>query len=235
MNDMSASEPPATGVGVGVGTLPPAVATSTPTFGRIDRRRAPRGRKAVEERLIEAAAEGLAEIGPKQLSIRIICQRARVNPGQVYHYFGSKRALLAAAMRRLASEHYANASTRAGGESLPPALSLAEDVRYWKAVCHVLLDGEIDLARIELEEGISVPRRALSAITDRRGGDLDMRARARFAALVTLQLGWVAFEEFAFAVLETEDPACRDEIRREIARLADELHESTIDGVPTSP
>ena len=166
--------------------------------------------------LLEAAADCMAELGPTTLSLREVARRAGVNHGQVHHYFGSKRALLVEAMRKLARDHQANMLEISGGAPVPPALSLAEDPRYWRALCHVVLAGDLDLARVEIDEGVSVPHGALAALREQRGISADdVDFRVRFAALAALQLGWVALEDFIVMQAELED-VDREEVRRRL-------------------
>jgi len=180
----------------------------------------PKGRHAVEAALIEAAADVLAREGPRNAGLREIAKRAGVNHGQVHHYFGSKHALLRAAMRHLAEEHYVNATERSGGGPLPIPLTLTEDNRYWQAVIRLVLDGELDIARIEVDEDISVPRRALFALADANGSDEpDLQLKSRVAASVALQLAWAALEEFVFTVTGVEDDE-RDAVRSHVAGVS---------------
>jgi AcrR family transcriptional regulator len=185
-----------------------------------DRRSEPvRGEAAVKRALLEAAADLIAEVGPTTLSLREVARRAGVNHGQIHHYFGSKRALLVETMRLLARDHQANMLEISGGDPVPPALSLAEDPRYWRALCHVVLEGDLELARVEIDEGVSVPRGALAALRARRGGEGDDEDfRVRFAALAALQLGWVALEDFVVMQAELEDMD-REELRRRVRRV----------------
>ena len=180
----------------------------------------PRGRKAVESALVRAAADVLAEQGPRSATIREIAGRAGVNHGQVHHYFGSKRALLEAAMRHLAREHFDNATARSGGGPIPPPLTLGEDDRYWQAVIRLVLDGELEIASTEVVDGVSGPRRALHALAEAAGfEEADTELKARVAATVTLQLGWAALSEFVFAVTDVTE-AERDLVRARIADLS---------------
>lgn len=187
-----------------------------------------RGSEAVRDALVASAAERLAEVGPKALSVRDVARRAGVNHGQVHHYFGGKRALLMAAMRKLAAEHFARANERAGDDLVPPPLSLSEDRGYWRALCQVLMDGDLELARLEIDEGISVPRQVMARLLERGGipeDDLDIRAR--FALAVTQQLGWAAFEDFGLMAAGV-DEADRDEIRSRLkTQLAEEIRKAT--------
>lgn len=180
----------------------------------------PRGRAAVEAALVDAAADLLAEVGPRHAGLREIARRAGVNHGQVHHYFGSKDALIRAAMAKLAADHYANATARAGGGAVPPPLTVGEDDRYWQAVIRLVLDGQLDIARAEVDQGISVPRRALEALAAAQGQDRpDIDLQAQVAASTALQLAWAALEEFVFAVLGVADDD-RDAVRAGVAAIA---------------
>ena len=64
-----------------------------------------KGRKNVEKRLIDSAAQLLNSVGPNQLSIRDIALHAGVNHAQIHHYFGGKQGLLEATYKQLAFTH----------------------------------------------------------------------------------------------------------------------------------
>jgi AcrR family transcriptional regulator len=175
-----------------------------------------RGSHAVKAALIDAAAEMLGEVGPRALSVREVAQRAGVNHGQVHHYFGGKRGLLEAAMRKLAREHYEHALELSGDAPFPPVLSLAEDSGYWRAVCRVVMEGDLDLARIEIDEDLSVPRRVLRSFEAKADAGSDpLELKARFAAMAALQLGWVAFEDFMLLLADV-DPVDRESVRARV-------------------
>lgn len=53
------------------------------------------------ERLLEAAAAALAEVGVDQLSTNLICRRAGLTPPALYRYFPNKYAVLCELARRL--------------------------------------------------------------------------------------------------------------------------------------
>ena len=81
------------------------------------------------------------------------------------------------------------------------------------------MDGDLDLARLEVDEGVSVPRRALAHLEARAGvAPGDVRFRARFAALAALQLGWAAFEDFMYLITDVED-ADRETVRAEVREI----------------
>ena len=177
------------------------------------------GSDAVKAALIAAAAQMLGESGPRLLSVRDVARRAGVNHGQVHHCFGGKRGLLEAAMRHLARGHYEHARELAGGSRYPPALSLAEDSDYWRAVCKVVMEGDLELARIEIDEGISVPRSVLRSLQESGGGASDdLGLKSRFAAMAALTLGWVAFEDFMLILADVE-PEQRDALRARIKQF----------------
>ena len=196
--------------------------------GAAPERAEPKGRVAVEAALIDAAADALAESGPRAASVRDIAARAGVNHGQVHHYFGGKGPLLRAAMHQLAAEHFARATERAGGGAIPPPLSLTEDERYWRAVLRCVLDGELALATVELDDDLSVPRRAMEAVADQLGAERSVAFKAGVGASVALQLAWAALEEFVFAVTDVADDE-RDAVRAGVADLASRL--DTLDAI----
>jgi AcrR family transcriptional regulator len=175
-----------------------------------------RGRDAVERRLIEAAMDLLADIGPKQLSIRTVSKRARVNSGQVYHYFGSKNALLQAAMRRLLQHHYEHMRGRT-------AMGLLEDERYWRALGHAVLDGAEDLFRLEIDADMSMPLDYIASKRAEAGGSLDAEQSALVLSNIALTLGWATFEPFLLALIRhgPEHPS-RDALRQCIAGILEE-------------
>ena len=186
-----------------------------------------RGGEPVKAALIEAACEGLAELGPRALSTRALGERAGVNHGQIHHYFGGKRGLLKAAMASLAAEHWRNSLQRSEGGPIPPALSLAEDSRYWRATARAVIEGDLELARVEIDEGFSVPRRAVESFQNKLGADgddLDFKARA--ALLIATQLGYVVFERFAMLMVDVPDSdreALRERVKANLEETMSDL------------
>lgn len=173
-----------------------------------------RGRMAAEEKLIAAAADLLGEVGPRATSVRMIAERAGVNHGLVHHYFGGKDALLRAAMVQLVEEHSRFAKERSQGRPMPEPFALKDDQRYLRAVVRAVLDGEMDLARTELEAGVSVPRTALEHIVARRGLEsADAETKATLALFMAMEMGWAAIEPFLFAVTGVDHDE-EEEVRR---------------------
>ena len=162
-----------------------------------------RGRVSAEEKLVTAAAELIAEVGPRAATVRAVAARAGVNHGLVHHYFGNKDALLRAAMTRLVHEHARFATEQSEGRPTPAPLALLQDQTYLRAVVRCVLDGEMELATTELDEGVSMPRRALEHAEERSGAPADMRLKARVATGMALEMGWAALEPFIAAVTGT--------------------------------
>lgn len=165
----------------------------------------------VEEALIEAAANALADVGPRVMSVRSVAAAAGVNHGQVHHYFGGKQGLVTAAMRRLAQEHLAAALTRWGDAALPPPGRLREDDRYVRAVMRTVLDGDMETALLEIREGISVPRRILAATAAKQGRDEPTtEAKAALIASFALELAWAGLEPFFLELVDVRDDEVDD-------------------------
>lgn len=179
-----------------------------------------RNRADTEERLVVAAAELLAEIGPRSMTVRAIAERAGVNHGLVHHYFGGKDGLVRAAMTRLVMDHAERARSRAKGGPLPVALGLVDDPEYLRAIVRTVLDDEMSLARTELELGVSVPRAALGHIASRRGQDEpDMETRALLGLGMAMEMGWAALEPFICAVTGVEPGEETDRLRDAARRI----------------
>ncbi len=172
-----------------------------------------KGREAVEAALVEAAGDLLAEVGPRATSVRDIAKRAGVNHAQVHHYFGGKRPLLIAAMRRLARHHHEAVMAQSRGP-VPPPMAAPEDQRYWVAVVRATIEGDLELARVEVDEGVSVARGALQFLTERAGlNEPSLELKGELAYSIALQLGWLAFEKLAYIqadVAEDEREAVRN-------------------------
>ncbi len=160
-----------------------------------------RSRQAAEAALVEATTRLLAIRGPERVSLRDIADEAGVNKGLIHHYFGGKRALVEAAVRKLAEEHVANATARSGGP-LPAPLTLGLDEQYWQVIARLILEGDLELAGLEFEEEISVPRRAFDVLAAEHGDSIDLKAAV--AAAMALELGWTAFKPFVVRAVRAE-------------------------------
>jgi TetR/AcrR family transcriptional regulator, repressor for neighboring sulfatase len=180
-----------------------------------------RGRKNVEAKLIRAACALLSKRGPRALTVREIAQHAGVNHGQVHHYFKGKKVLLTAAMRTLAREHWENTAARDRDEhDVPPPLALAQDQEYILAVIRCVVDGEMDLATLELEDGISVPRRIVNElIVDPDFDYTPAQVKAVAATFMTAELSWAVFGQYILKMIDA-DAAEAAEVEAAIARTS---------------
>jgi AcrR family transcriptional regulator len=179
-----------------------------------------KGREAVEAALIDAACNLLAEVGPRATSVRDIANRAGVNHGQVHHYFGGKRPLLEEAMRQMAQLHRRAMRELSGDQVIPPPLAVLEDQRYLRALVRATIEGDVDLARIEIDEGISVGRAILDFLTERRGlDDPPLDIKVALAEGMAMQLGWIALEPFLFLVADVK-PEEQEQVRDRIRDIA---------------
>ena len=188
-----------------------------------------RGRASAEEKLVTAAAELIAEVGPRAATVRAVSARAGVNHGLVHHYFGSKDALLRAAMVRLVHEHARFATEQAHGRPTPAPLALLQDQAYLRAVVRCVLDGEMELATTELDEGVSMPRRALEHAEQRSGAPADTRLKAHVATGMALEMGWAALEPFIAAVTGTKKSELA-ELRREAIAIRNAVVKGDMEG-----
>ncbi|MDG2049167.1 MAG: TetR/AcrR family transcriptional regulator [Myxococcota bacterium] len=176
-------------------------------------------RPDVRRALIEATADLLGEVGPKSLSVRQIADRAGVNHGQIHHYFQGKRGLLEAALRNLAKAHFDDSLERAGGDAIPPPLSLGEDRRYFRALCQAVMDDDLDLIRtVDADHEISVPIRVLRELEARKPDVDPLEVKALFALGAAAELGWVAFEKLILLAAEVDEPD-EEAFRKIIKRL----------------
>lgn len=189
-----------------------------------------RDRGDSEERLIQAAASLLGEVGPRALTVRGVAERAGVNHGLVHHYFGGKDGLLKAGMTRLVEDHASFAKEQSGGRPLPAPLALSQDQRYLRAVVRAVLDGEMELAKTELDLGVSVPRNALEHVARHRGQEeADVEVKSMVAIGMAMEMGWAALEPFLFAVADVKTKAEKDLVRERVKQYRQTFAEKALD------
>ena len=187
------------------------------------------GRDGVKAALIDAACQMLAEVGPNAMSVRSVAKRAGVNHGQVHHYFGNKQGLINAAVHRLALEHFQHAHERSGGRPVPKPLTLGEDSSYLIALVRLILDGHVDTATREVDEGISIPIEFRNYVTrDFPAGDVPVEIKAQLALVYAIELGWSALEPYILRLADvsaTEVDAVREAMREMSAKRYETLIE----------
>jgi AcrR family transcriptional regulator len=151
--------------------------------------------------LIDATIALLAERGPAAISVRDIAARGGVNHGLVHRHFGSKQALVRAALDRLATELFDTAG--AARLDVPGLRALftatAQHEAYWRALARTVLDGEP--AR-EFQSRFPTIHRVVETFREmQQSGALttELDAPMLTAGLGALVLGWLVFEPFLLA------------------------------------
>ena len=84
-------------------TSPLEAIAATPVAVELDRKRVPTQTRALEtcERILDAAAHLLGEVGIERLSTNLVCERAGLSPPALYRYYPNKYAVLAELGARL--------------------------------------------------------------------------------------------------------------------------------------
>jgi AcrR family transcriptional regulator len=189
---------------------------------------AERGRKSVEAKLIKATCALLAKRGPKAVTIRDIATRAGVNHGQIHHYFGGKKGLIVAAVQYLAQDHAQRTAERIAEREherfeAPPALSLAEDQTYVMSIIRLALDGELELATLDLENGNSVPRNLLNSVSKSLGQRKpSTELKSALATAMAIEWGWAALGPYILRVIDAR-PNEEQKIRKRVGEFSREL------------
>jgi AcrR family transcriptional regulator len=180
-----------------------------------------RGRKNVEAKLIKSACKLLAQNGPKSVTIRDIATHAGVNHGQIHHYFGGKKALITAAIRHMANEHSEHAMQRGlDDHEAPPPLSLAKDKQYIMSIIRMVLDGELELATLEIGDDLSIPRHVLEKLTSQLGyRKPTLEIKSAMAASMAIELAWAALAPYILVMVDAS-PNQVEKIRKFVAKTS---------------
>ena len=182
-----------------------------------------RGRKNVEAKLLKSACKLLAERGPRAVTVRDIAADAGVNHGQIHHYYGGKRGLLVAAMRQLAQDHATHTSQRKLDQHyVPPPFSLARDQQYAMSVVRSAIDGDPELATLEVKEGISVPRHILDDLMKSRGDTKSVsEIKSALAVAMAIELAWAVLEPYILLMIDAK-PEEVETIRQRVGEASRE-------------
>lgn len=160
-------------------------------------RRRRRSREQTESELLDAALRLMERDGVLAgINLREVAKEARVNHGQIYQYFGSRQALLRAAISRLLRENYPDPArhwklpfTERRRATWRWALRQAPMLKLQALLA---LDGDPELV---VFPAIDRTRRSLER--DLRDGDLPAGADAEVAHAMTVatHLGYCVFRE----------------------------------------
>lgn len=166
-----------------------------------------KGRKNVEKKLINSAAELVGSIGPNQLSIRDIADHAGVNHAQIHHYFGGKQGLLEATYKQLAFEHMEQLERRnVNPDNLgeEPLSDITDN--YFRAIIRAVLDDKMDLVRIQVDAGYSMSRKTLAELTKLSGlKKPTAEIKAAVALVMAVEFGYASMKDYIKEVLKISD------------------------------
>ena len=166
-----------------------------------------KGRKNVEKKLINSAAELVGSIGPNQLSIRDIADHAGVNHAQIHHYFGGKQGLLESTYRQLAFEHMEQLERRnVNPDNLgeEPLSDITDN--YFRAIIRAVLDDKMDLVRIQVDAGYSMSRKTLAELTRLSGlKKPTAEIKAAVALVMALEFGFASMKDYIKEVLKISE------------------------------
>jgi TetR/AcrR family transcriptional regulator, repressor for neighboring sulfatase len=168
----------------------------------------PRGRDQITDAIIEATIELCKTGGPDKVTLRRVAEQANVNYGLVHRHFGTKAAVITAAMRR------------AHERSFHDLVEASEDLAT--ALRRILLEGSNTLSRVmawgtlqdELENVLPAEESALvlTGLSDLAAKDLteesaadSLSQRAFVGTLVAALLGWRLFEPYLVRGLHLEE------------------------------
>ncbi len=186
-------------------------------------RRSPRqpDRAATEQALQAAALDLLDRNGVLAgLNLREVADEAGVNRGLVYHYFGSRRALLRAALR---SDFRQRLGDFEPGMGLPAPARVAQVfrtfLRHRRAVvlaALLVLDGD-HVIRILPDPTGTQTRLSRDMDAGVLPGDLDVSAT--HVTIASLVYGYLVFRERFAAELDEEVPALDERVARVVERM----------------
>ena len=177
-------------------------------------------RDATERDLEEAALRLMDRDGVLAgLNLREVADAAGVNRGLVYHYFGSRRELLRAALVRSARRRFAeigeSATLRFRARHLRFLRTMIKDRQAVRLATLLVVDGDESLRVMPLREGTRA--RLASDVADGDLADLDLDAV--HAATVSLVYGYVLYRERFAAETGTELSVLDDRVSAVVDRM----------------
>jgi AcrR family transcriptional regulator len=168
----------------------PAVALRLPRSGAADATPSDlppsraHGRTEVREALLNSAVTLFATRGPAALSIRDIARHAGVNPALIYRHFGSKQALVAAAIERSQHALYTE-SVSPSGVDVPMVVRFQRLARSSWIIARLLADGW-DIRSVRTQFPVLEAVLALYPDRAERVGDLTDPALALHAGVALI-------------------------------------------------
>ncbi|MCU1658440.1 MAG: TetR family transcriptional regulator [Pseudonocardiales bacterium] len=156
----------------------------------------PRGREQITESVIEATLSLWTTEGPAKLSLRSIAARAGVNYGLVHRHFGTKEAVIRAAMHHVVTRSlgYIEDSSdliEAIDSVLPRSTGSHSRLVAWSILQFVIDDV------MPTEDAFLTRMRDLAAAdVPRNSADADLEASFRAGTILALLYGWRLFEPY---------------------------------------
>lgn len=181
----------------------------------------PRGREQVRHALISAAYELLADQPPSHVTTKQIAASARVNHGQVHHYFESKEHLIAQTLR-FGSAPLLDAMEN-GSSPVPVPVRTTSRHPMWRTLAHIAATE--DWVH-EAYGRAPVVLKMVEVVAERTGRPTTCTSvHAQVAAVHALELGWAIYRdiiEYSLDALGGDLPAIRDRIAAISCRMVDD-------------
>ncbi len=160
------------------------------------------------EKLLDAAEQELASVGPEGLTIRMVASRAGVSPATAYTYFGSKNHLFAELFhRKVLLEHPAEITGRTPLQRVTAvtrhlATVLGASPHLASAANHALLGTDPDVERLRVVIGAEIVGRFQQALGDSADDPadpelLDALTLALTGALLQTGMGLITYDDLA--------------------------------------
>lgn len=162
-------------------------------------RRRPTGRDAVMAAVQDAAVELLAEHGPREVTVRQVAERARVNHALIHRHFGTKDGLIRAVVTEESRRIGAAAAALERADASAMLALLRDHGAYWRLLARIVLDDP------ELLAGEQLPAAAAALAVITGGDEADDSMRAGAAAAAATALGWLVFGPHLATVLKVND------------------------------
>ena len=180
----------------------------------------PRGREAVQQSLVLAAYELLAERPPSQVTAKEIAAVAGVNHGQVHHYFESKEHLIAQTIRFGAAPLLD--AMENGSAPVPVPIRTTTRHPMWRTLAHI---ASTEAWVHEAYGRAPVVLKMVEVVAQRTGKPTTCTSvHSQVAAVHALELGWAIYRDIIEYSLETlggDIPAVRKRLAAISCRLVD--------------
>lgn len=182
------------------------------------------------QRILRVAERLFARRGYRNVAVRDIAEAAHVTHPLIYHYFGSKRGLLAAVLERSQSRMRAASIDGAPSDVLATLAraNLSSYRQYYLILVRAFVDGmhpgDWPGGYPTIEQLLQV----LAVDQPRPGGrPSEVEMRELLAVGVAAVVGWVLLENELLEVLELP-PESKDEVREQVVRAFTEILRPTL-------